>query len=254
MQTLSTLLLLASANLTPIQGQTRPGLSLEDQNDLARMQVVTVQKGRGTPAVNGDTCYVEYTGSLTNGTVFDSNANGKREPFAFALGKGQVIRGWELGVHGMKPGEVRRLTIPSDLAYGDQAIGTLIPPASTLVFQVKLFDTLNEGDETTFDFLQSRGGTGRASRLGDKVAFQLDVRMLNDTLVFSSGQDKAPLHVALGDESNGYSPGLMAALVGTKAGGTYEVRMPPVIAVGTESKGARHQLLKYSIRVVSVVK
>lgn len=89
---------------------------------------------------NGDTLSMNYTGRLTNGTVFDSNVDPKFnhvEPFTFTLGAGQVIRGWDEGLVGMKIGEKRTLTIPPEKGYGSQAV-SIIPANSTLIFDVEL--------------------------------------------------------------------------------------------------------------------
>ncbi len=91
-------------------------------------------------AKNGDTLYMNYTGRLTDGTVFDSNVDpnfGHAEPFMFVLGAGRVIRGWDEGMVGMKVGEKKTLTIPPEKAYGQSGVGS-IPPNSTLVFDVEL--------------------------------------------------------------------------------------------------------------------
>ncbi|MFN3649286.1 MAG: FKBP-type peptidyl-prolyl cis-trans isomerase [Armatimonadota bacterium] len=92
--------------------------------------------GKGSAAKKGDRVEVHYTGWLTNGTKFDSSVD-REQPFAFTLGGGEVIKGWDEGVAGMKVGEKRQLVIPADLAYGDRAIGP-IPAGSTLVFEVEL--------------------------------------------------------------------------------------------------------------------
>jgi FKBP-type peptidyl-prolyl cis-trans isomerase FkpA len=92
--------------------------------------------GAGTPAKAGDTITVNYVGTLTDGTVFDSSI-ARKQPFTFALGAGQVIRGWDEGLVGMKVGGTRTLVIAPDYAYGPQAIGP-IPANSTLDFQVEL--------------------------------------------------------------------------------------------------------------------
>ncbi|HLD36595.1 MAG TPA: FKBP-type peptidyl-prolyl cis-trans isomerase, partial [Planctomycetota bacterium] len=93
--------------------------------------------GTGAEAKPGMMVQVHYTGWLTNGTKFDSSKD-RGQPFQFALGKGQVIRGWDEGVAGMKIGGKRKLTIPSDLGYGARGAGNAIPPNATLVFEVEL--------------------------------------------------------------------------------------------------------------------
>jgi len=93
--------------------------------------------GNGIEAKAGDTVEVHYTGWLTNGTKFDSSKD-RGTPFSFRLGGGQVIKGWDEGVAGMKVGGTRKLTIPSDLGYGSRGAGRAIPPDATLVFEVEL--------------------------------------------------------------------------------------------------------------------
>ena len=93
--------------------------------------------GDGPEAVSGKTVDVHYTGWLEDGTKFDSSLD-RGEPFSFRLGAGQVIEGWDQGVAGMKVGGKRKLTIPPDLAYGQEGAGGVIPPGATLVFEVEL--------------------------------------------------------------------------------------------------------------------
>ena len=94
--------------------------------------------GKGTEAVNGKSVTVHYTGTLKDGTKFDSSVD-RKEPFTFSLGSGQVIKGWEIGIVGMKVGGKRKLTIPPELAYGANAVGA-IPANSTLIFDVELLE------------------------------------------------------------------------------------------------------------------
>jgi len=83
---------------------------------------------------------VNYTGTLEDGSVFDSSLNPGRGPFTFTLGVGSVIKGWDLGVKGMNVGGKRKLTIPADLGYGDKGAGEVIPPGATLMFEVELLE------------------------------------------------------------------------------------------------------------------
>ncbi len=96
--------------------------------------------GDGKEAQDYNKVVVNYTGELEDGSVFDSSLNPGREPFTFTLGVGSVIKGWDLGVKGMKVGGKRRLTIPSDLGYGDKGSGKIIPPGATLIFEVELLE------------------------------------------------------------------------------------------------------------------
>ncbi len=94
--------------------------------------------GTGAEATPGSLVSVQYVGMLPDGTVFDASAKHGGEPFTFPLGAGRVIKGWDQGVAGMKVGGKRQLIIPPDLAYGDQAVGGVIPANATLIFDVEL--------------------------------------------------------------------------------------------------------------------
>jgi FKBP-type peptidyl-prolyl cis-trans isomerase len=101
------------------------------------LKIEELAPGSGDEAVAGKQVAVHYTGWLTDGTKFDSSVDRGR-PFSFQLGAGEVIKGWDQGVAGMKIGGKRKLTIPPGLGYGARGAGGVIPPNATLVFEVEL--------------------------------------------------------------------------------------------------------------------
>ena len=101
-----------------------------------KLKIEDIKKGEGTAVKSGDTVSINYVGTLTDGTKFDSSYD-RGTPFETKIGVGQVIKGWDEGVVGMQVGGKRKLTIPPSLGYGDQAAGS-IPPNSTLIFEVEL--------------------------------------------------------------------------------------------------------------------
>lgn len=111
----------------------------ESQTSKNAPLIKILKNGEGKEAKIGDNASVHYTGWLTDGKKFDSSLD-RGEPFEFVLGSGQVIKGWDIGVLGMKIGEKRKLTIPSNLAYGDAGAGAVIPPKATLIFEVELLE------------------------------------------------------------------------------------------------------------------
>ncbi len=106
--------------------KTNSGLQYED-----------LAPGQGTEAKAGDKVQVHYTGWLADGKKFDSSHD-RQQPFAFVLGKGMVIKGWDEGVAGMQPGGKRKLVIPGELAYGTRGFPPIIPANAVLTFDVEL--------------------------------------------------------------------------------------------------------------------
>ena len=113
-------------------------ISLNKENNMSE----TAQAAK-----TGDMVSMNYTGRLEDGTVFDSNIDPKfnhPEPFVFTLGAGQVISGWDKGIVGMKVGEKKTLTLPSEDAYGAGGVPGVIPPNATLIFEVELVEIIKE--------------------------------------------------------------------------------------------------------------
>ena len=123
-------------DMDPILDNNDDQVSKIENNEL---KIEILNEGQGKVAENGDYVSVHYIGTLEGGTKFDSSID-RGVPFVFNLGTGEVIKGWDLGILGMKIGEKRKLIIPSGLAYGEQGASDTIPPNATLIFEVELLE------------------------------------------------------------------------------------------------------------------
>jgi len=135
------LVLVACASSAPAQS-TSGGSAAANATEVTMqdgLKYTDEQIGTGAEAVSGKTAVVHYTGWLMDGKKFDSSLD-RNQPFSFALGAGQVIKGWDEGVQGMKVGGKRTLIIPPELGYGARGAGGVIPPNATLKFDVQLLD------------------------------------------------------------------------------------------------------------------
>ena len=125
--------------------------NMQNVQQIEGLKITVLKEGNGEVAKSGDTVAMNYTGKLADGTIFDSNVDPKFSykdssgnemhylvPFIFTIGEGSVIRGWDLGVAGMKVGEKRTLVIAPELAYGATGAGGVIPPNATISFDVEL--------------------------------------------------------------------------------------------------------------------
>ena len=126
----------AKPTAAPAEAEKKPQTPAENVTEL---KIETMKEGTGAVAASGKKITVHYTGTLTDGKIFDSSEK-RQAPFSFTLGAGQVIPGWDKGVEGMKVGERRKLTIPPALGYGERGVGSVIPPNATLVFEVELLN------------------------------------------------------------------------------------------------------------------
>ena len=139
----------ASSSNAPASSATQTlGIDMSNaQTTASGLQIIDTQVGTGDQPKTGQTCVMHYTGWLfkdgAKGDKFDSSVDRGR-PFAFTIGVGQVIKGWDEGVASMKIGGKRTLIIPSELGYGARGAGGVIPPNATLIFDVELLDLHNE--------------------------------------------------------------------------------------------------------------
>jgi FKBP-type peptidyl-prolyl cis-trans isomerase len=133
---------------TPVENENEDIFNLSDEEemdnqvqveDFEELEIEVKQEGQGEQAQSGDTVAVHYSGTLINGTEFDSSYS-RGVPFEFTLGEGGVIAGWDEGVLGMKVGEIRELRIPSSKGYGSSGAGADIPPNAGLIFTVEMVE------------------------------------------------------------------------------------------------------------------
>ena len=186
--------------------------------------------GEGDSPEVGDKVVVHYTGTLEDGTKFDSSKD-RGQPFEFAIGVGQVIRGWDEGVITMKPGGNRILTIPSDLAYGERGAGELIPPGATLIFDVELIEVKKKFIDTDFSLpgeeiktesglimIEHVEGDGVKPQVG-QVVFVHYTGMLADGTQFDSSHDRGQpirFNVGKGKVIKGWDEAILDMRVGSK--------------------------------------
>ena len=146
MSTTSFLVSILAASVLPLLGlvapPTEPAAPAPSGDPAWRktasgLEIQDLKTGEGAEARSGSTVDVHYTGWLEDGTPFDTSRD-RGKPFSFRLGAGMVIRGWDEGVAGMKVGGLRKLRIPSALAYGKRGAAGVIPPDATLIFEVEL--------------------------------------------------------------------------------------------------------------------
>lgn len=224
--------------------------------------------GSGALAVEGAEVSVNYTGTLDDGTVFDTSAKRKR-PYTFMLGEGRVIKGWDQGVPGMKVGGKRKLIVPAPLAYGTRPKGK-IPANSQLTFELELVEAVPplpppKGDEVfagepiaKLDL--GRGllaedyavGTGRTAEQGKKVFVHYTGKLDDGTVFDSSVARKKPIHFVLG--KRGVIEGWELGIEGMKVGGLRRLIIPAELGYKDRQKGKipPNSRLTFTIEVMDV--
>jgi peptidylprolyl isomerase len=218
---------------------------------LTKMEIKDTKPGTGPAAANGDLLFMLYTGTLADGTMFDSTSKRANKPFTFTLGAGEVIKGWDKGLAGMKVGGKRTIGIPWAEGYGEQGSGETIPPKSDLYFDVELLDLVKANEQEYIDLTTVKPGSGREAKNGDTVTVNyvgtlvggevFDEKFKTKTTTFKLGDKKIREFFQMG-------------VRGMKKGGERKVRVPPTVGFGPMGgpNVEGNQILYYDIKLVDL--
>jgi FKBP-type peptidyl-prolyl cis-trans isomerase len=201
-----------------------------------KVKSTDVQVGTGHRAAQGDLVTVLYVGTLADGTTFDSNTSKDSNPFAFVLGKGEVIKGWDIGVLGMAKGGKRKLVIPPELGYGSNAQAS-IPANSTLRFTITCLDIVKKGEENVFDKVDLKVGNGKTATKGSTVTVEYVGTLLNGKVFDSTKDLKKPVTFTIG--AGEAIKAIDMGITGMREGGKRRLRLPPALAFGSIGNMAR---------------
>lgn len=217
---------------------------------VTELKIEDVVVGEGPELKEGDAAYVTYTGTLADGTEFDSNDRPDGTPFRFVVGAGMVIQGWDEGVKGMRVGGIRKLSIPAEKAYGNRAQGK-IPANSDLFFEIKLLDKISPESDRVLEPIDKVVGTGREVREGSKVTIEYVARLVNGRIVEESRRFDEPITFTVGKEEAVVA--IEKGLIGAREGGVRILRLTPsLMNLGTLRGVAPDSIVVYEITVKRV--
>lgn len=206
------------------------------------LRYVEIAAGAGAAPQPGDLVKVHYTGTLTDGTKFDSSLD-RGEPFSFRIGRGKVIKGWDEGIALMREGGKARLIIPPDLGYGEAGAGSVIPPNATLIFEVELISVLHsepepvaedqyQTTESGLKYYDLVVGSGTSPNTGDAVVFNFSGWLLDGTQLGGTDDMGSPSIAGLG--TGDMFPGLDEGIATMRVGGKRQLVLPPELAFGEQ--------------------
>ena len=210
------------------------------------LQYVEILEGKGEFPNKGDFCSVHYTGTLEDGTKFDSSHD-RGEPIEFPIGMGRVIKGWDEGLMTMKPGGKRKLIIPAKLGYGERGTGS-IPPNSTLIFDVELVSFSKPFKDTDFELpgqeivkdsglrmIEHITGDGAKPENGQTVIVHY-TGLLDSGVKFDSSHDRNKpfeFQLGMGRVIKGWDEGIADMTIGSKR----TLIIPPELGYGSRGSG-----------------
>jgi FKBP-type peptidyl-prolyl cis-trans isomerase len=246
---------------TPEQGGQTTSSDKPPTDGLKELIKEDVKVGKGTrfhpnvkPIAAGDLVWVVYTGKFKDGKVFDTNDPKQKEgakPFAFTVGVGQVIKGWDEGIVGMLPGGERKLSVPFALGYNERELPN-IPKYTDLYFDVKVLDYVKAGEERTYGVYDQKKGTGKTVTENSVVHLHTVISDCAGNLIEDSRKAGDAIKVTLGKEET--FPVIEDGLLGMKAGGIRELAVPPILGFRTDpGSGMDAQTLFYVTLILEKV-
>jgi FKBP-type peptidyl-prolyl cis-trans isomerase len=233
--------LVVSAGVSAVEpNQADPSKSKPMKKTESGLQYADEKEGDGETPKAGQTCLVHYTGWLwennAKGKEFDSSAK-RNAPFAFPVGAGRVIKGWDEGVITMKVGGKRKLLIPAELAYGEKGAGGVIPPNSTLLFEVELLGVFKKTD-SDLEYRDIKVGDGPSPKTGQTCVMHYTGWLWRGSKgkKFDSSVDKGePFSFPIGTQNviAGWDEGVATM----KVGGKRELLIPAKLGYGARGAG-----------------
>lgn len=227
--------------------------------EKGELKITDVKVGEGEAVENGDGVLVLYTGTLPDGTQFDSNEEKDdsgsyvKLPLGFTVGAQEVVEGWDKGLLGMKKGGVRELIVPPNLGYGLTGFPPHIKPNATLHFKIELLDIVKPGTEKEMTIDDIKVGTGREVKEGDKVQISYISRLANGFEYENSDNFDEKMEFVIGEKR--VSKAISMGMVGMKAGGVRRMRMPYGLWSGMGQKVylAAPQVLYYEVTLKKIL-
>lgn len=250
-----------TSGTTTTGGDNKTGETVAKPADaLKALKIEDVKPGTGRGAADGDVVIVLYTGKLKDGRVFDSNEKKEMPPLAVLLGSGSVIKGWEQGLIGAKKGGERKLSIPSELAYGERGQVSMgdpnggIPPYADLFFDLKILDVIKKDEEGVYDKVDVKVGKGPEVKPGDRIQVHYVGTFMNGKKFDSSRDRNAPFEFVAG--KGAVIRGWDAGIIGMRVGGIRKLHIPPAIAYGAAGNPPAigpYQVLNFEVELLKII-